>query len=582
MKLKFFIYLFITVLLFASCKGKQKVVGTEPAGKYTGKKGLTENEKIEFTRLYFDAEKQKILTNYDIAEELFNKCIAIDPRNGAPYYEIASINAFRGDHKVAIEHARTAVNAEPQNLWYSTLLAESLVKEKQLEEAISVYQKMLKYYPDRIDLYYALATVQTYAGKNDDAISTYEKLESKIGISQDISLEKLRIYKGVLNFDKTLKELKRLIIAFPQESKYYGMLGELYQQKGMKEKALETYTELLKIDPDNAYVHLSLADYYRSIRENEKSFNELKLAFANPGLDIDSKISILVSYYAVTETYSELKDEAFELCNILVRVHPQEAKSFAMLGDFLYRDKKLEKARDAYRRSIELDKQKFALWQQLLIIESEMEDFNSMEKESKEAIELFPSQPLPYLFSGLALINQKKYTEALEALNEGKQYVFDNKPLLSQFYSNIGDAYYRLKKISESDESYDKALTLDPDNIYVLNNYAYYLSLRGEKLEQAEKMSKHTIEIQANNNSYLDTYGWILYKMGKYEEAKIWLQKAIDNGGTGNSVMLEHYGDVLFRLGEVEEANRYWLEAKKKGKGSEFLDKKIAEKKLFE
>jgi len=59
------------------------------------------------------------------------------------------------------------------------------------------------------------------------------------------------------NIDKATKELNRLIQLNPNEPKYYGMLGEIYQNAGQKEKAKQAYDALLKIDPGNPFVHLS-------------------------------------------------------------------------------------------------------------------------------------------------------------------------------------------------------------------------------------------------------------------------------------------------------------------------------------
>jgi Tfp pilus assembly protein PilF len=123
---------------------------------------------------------------------------------------------------------------------------------------------------------------------------------------------------------------------------------------------------------------------------------------------------------------------------------------------------------------------------------------------------------------------------------------------------------------------------LDPDNVNVLNNYAYYLSLRGEKLDKAEKMAKHVNDLQANVASYEDTYAWILYREGKYEEAKTWLEMALKNGALNRPVILEHFGDVMYRLGDTDKAYEYWNRALKAGKGSEFLEKKVTDKKLYE
>ncbi len=440
----------------------------------------------------------------------------------------------------------------------------------------------MKEFPEKIDLYYDLANAYLYANKANDAVKTYNKIEARIGVTEDASMQKLKIYKSTGNFDKALEEAQKLIKAFPKEGKFYGILGELYQAKGMDDKALTAYNELLTIDPTNAYVHLSLADFYRNQKQNEKAFEEIKIAFRSKELDIDTKVKILLSYYSITETYPEVKPDADELCKLIVEVHPGEAKAFSIYGDFLYRDKKLEEARTQYRKAIALDKEKYALWNQLLLIESELSDYAAMAKESKETIELFPNQALPYFFNGVANFQLKKHKEAVDILTEGKEFVYDNPLLLAQFYSTIGDAQNNLKNYKASDEAYEKALESDPDNIYVLNNYAYYLSLRKVNLERAEAMSKKSNELQPNNASYEDTYGWILFQMKKYEDAKKWIGRALENGGAGNGTLLEHYGDVLYMLNDVEGALKHWTDAKKRGGASELIDKKIADKKFYE
>jgi predicted negative regulator of RcsB-dependent stress response len=70
--------------------------------------------------------------------------------------------------------------------------------------------------------------------------------------------------------------------------------------------------------------------------------------------------------------------------------------------------------------------------------------------------------------------------------------------------------------------------------------------------------------------------------MGKFEEAKIWIGKAMEKEEETSAVIIEHYGDVLWQLGEHEEAYKYWLKAQEKGKGSDFLEMKIEQKKLLE
>src|SRR5205823_2812307 len=108
--------------------------------------------------------------------------------------------------------------------------------------------------------------------------------------------------------------------------------------------------------------------------------------------------------------------------------------------------------------------------------------------------------------------------EGAKILVSGSKLVVDNNPQLVLFYSNLGDVYNKLKNYAESDKYFGKALEVDPNEPTVLNNYAYYLSVRNEQLEKAETMSKKSNELTPNSASYEDTYGWILFRQAKYNE----------------------------------------------------------------
>jgi tetratricopeptide (TPR) repeat protein len=293
-------------------------------------------------------------------------------------------------------------------------------------------------------------------------------------------------------------------------------------------------------------------------------------------------MKIMISFHTLSEHYPEYQKDALELSEILVNVHPREARSHTIYGDFLYRDKKLKDARDQYAEALKYDKSKFAIWNQVMIIDSELHDTKALEAHSKEAMELFPSQPLPLYFAGAAQIQLKNYKGAIEPLLEAKEYVIDNNPLLTQIFASLGDAYNFLKDYENSDKAFEDALKLDPDNTTIMNNYSYYLSLRKTKLERAEKFAARANELEKTKYNYMDTYGWILFQEGKLDLAKEWIEKALKAGGERNGVILEHYGDILFKLNNPEKALEYWKKAKETGRGSENIDKKIAEKKLYE
>jgi tetratricopeptide (TPR) repeat protein len=351
---------------------------------------------------------------------------------------------------------------------------------------------------------------------------------------------------------------------------------------GMPDKALSVYTTIVERFPEDPYIHLSLSDYYRKQGDKERSFEEMKLGFANPDLDIDTKIQVMLSYYSVSEFVDDMRDQALELADILVKTHPDDPKSHSMRADFLVREERYQEARDGFRQVIALDSSRFLVWENLLRVEVELQDYLSMRDESKRMIELFPVQAMGYLFNGVANYQLKDYEAALGSFKQGVGFVVANNLLMSQFYAYLGDVSYQTGDTRASFEYYDKTLLMDPNNSYVLNNYAYYLSLLGENLERAESMAKKATILDPENSANLDTYGWVLYRLGKYQEAETWISKAIDSGASQDAVVLEHYGDVLFRLNDPDKALEFWKKAQQAGKGSEFLEKKITDGILYE
>jgi tetratricopeptide (TPR) repeat protein len=530
---------------------------------------------------YYEASKQKILENYDKAIELFRKCIEQDPADAAAMYELADIYTSQGKIADAAPYAQKAVELDPGNKWYKILLVQLYQAQGNYEDAGVIIDQLIAAEPENIEYYQDEALNCIYNGDYKNAIKSYDILEQKLGINEDISIQKEKIYIMMGKPDKAIEEVKKLSGAFPEEPRYLEMLAELYMTSGMYDQALEVYNQVLKVDPDNPYINISLSDYYRKKGDKAKSLEYLKAGFANPNLDIDSKVNILLAYYSVTEIYNSFKEEAFDLATILVKAHPNDPKAYSIYADFLVQDKRYEEARQAFLKVISLDSTRYLVWEQLLFVESELNDNQAMADESERALQLFPDQPMLYMFAGAANFQLKQYEEAAKYFRTGANFVVGNDKMLAQLYSYLGDTYFQLKDHERSDEAYEKVLRIEPSNVLVLNNYAYYLSLRGENLEKAEQMAKLAVELEPGNSSYQDTYGWVLFKLGNYNEAKEWIAKALESGEE-SAVVIEHYGDVLWKLDNKKEAVKYWEKAQKAGEGSEFLNKKVQDKMYYE
>jgi tetratricopeptide (TPR) repeat protein len=223
----------------------------------------------------------------------------------------------------------------------------------------------------------------------------------------------------------------------------------------------------------------------------------------------------------------------------------------------------------------------FEVWENLLIADIKLEQFDQALRHSEQALEVFPNHAMIQYFNGIANLRKRRFPDAISAFEQCKKLASNNQALATDANAMLGDAYYGNKEFEKSDKAYDDALTIDPNNSSVLNNYSYYLALRKSNLEKAEKMSSLLIRNNPDNPSFLDTHAWVLYSREKYREAKRIIERAISTG-KANAVHFEHYGDILYKLGDVDGAVQQWEKARGLNANSETLNKKIANRKIYE
>jgi tetratricopeptide (TPR) repeat protein len=541
-----------------------------------------EIDSLEYAFCFYDADRAFMEGNLKDAAKLYRKCIRLNNKSAASYYQLANIYIQDQNYRDALFCARNAVKINPDNIWYQTILGILYKQNGLIEQSIDVYNDIIDNYRANTETYFELASLYLMKNKLNEAIQVYNQYEKKYGLTELISLEKIKIYDKLNDKENIYRELNKLISMYSDDPKYYGMLAEYYVLDGKYPEALEIYNKILEMDRSNGLVHLSLAEYYRKLKNYEKSFEETKLAFKSDNVELEDKIKIIQSYYYYTNKNDTLKEQAYTLINILLEVNPDDPQIHALYADFLVKDKQFAQAREQLKLITSIDKSKFIIWEQLLLIDNELSEYNLLYTDSKEALEYFPNQPSIYLFKGIAEGQLNKIKDALLSLKTGYDNTTDEKELKMQFMMQLGVMYHKGRNNFKSDSTFERILELDPSNLLVLNNYSYYLSVRGDSLEKAEKMSKKCIISEPDNSTYLDTYAWILFRLEKYSDALTYIEKAVKNGNGKDAVITEHYGDILFKTGNVEKAIEKWNIAFKSGKGSKNLEQKIKERRIID
>ena len=574
---KYYLFLFL-IFTFLSCSAPKKIVAKSP-----DKIHLSDSAQRQFDYYFYEGLKQKDNQQYDQAIETFRMCLAIDSLDAGVQSEIGMMYGAIGFGDKALQCLEKAVQIDPSNWWYSVQLISMYSDLKNWKRAIEVATDLQKQYPNKDEVYSMLATFYKETKEYDKAIAAYDRLESLTGINETTSFEKFQLYILSNKPQKGVAEIDKLANKYPTESRYKVLRGDIFMQQKMPEKAFEIYQDVLKEDPQNAYVYVSLSEYYKATNQPDKAMESIVSALKTEQLDVDKKVSILGQYVEQLVQDSTKFGETESLFKLLLDRYPLEEKVHGYYAMFLQYQKRNAEAVSELETMVNINPKNDQTWMRLIQINTLDKNFNQLLVVTKRAIENLPKLPVWYFYRGIAQYQLADYKGALMSYKTGLPLITaEQASLKSDFYAQIGDIYYKLQQKDSAFTAYNKSLASNPQNNMVMNNYAYYLSLEKADLKKAERMSAKTVELEPKNSTYLDTYAWILYQEANYSLAKFYIERAIDNltKEEDPGVVLEHYGDILWMSGADNEAKALetWQKSYDAGNKTEELKLKITNK----
>ena len=563
--------LFSVILLISipslSQKGKKEVVIPQ-----------TQEDSLKLEGVLVEAEKQLILENYAKALENFHVALDMNTESAAIHFKIAEVLAKSDEGQKALPYGLKAIELDPDNKYYRLGLARIYQSIGFYIDAAKTYEALVERFSSEENALYELAELYQLTGRREDMFRIFDQIETHLGVKEEIIREKQRIYMKEGKVDEVIAEYGKLIDAYPNESSYKAELINFLIQNRKLDQAEEAIANYEETESTSSRITLMKSELAWMKGKRNESLELLSSAFETTSIDFQSKFQIL-SNYLVMNPSSEEKSKLTEIAVTLADKHDDEFKAQAFVGDLLYQDGQIEEAIRYYLNAVDLSPANYSVWQNILNIEADLNQYDSLVKHAKQALEYFPNQALLYYFAGTGHLINKDYKKSVRMLEQGRKYTVDPN-LLTVFYGQLGDAYNGMNELEKSFRAYDKALENSPNNDHVLNNYSYFLSMQNKDLDKALEMSTQLIEMHPNNPTYLDTHGWVLYSVGKFKESKKFLERAASMEEDGT--VIEHYGDVLFQLGDVDEAIKQWERARDLGNASELIEKKIADRKLYE
>ena len=534
-----------------------------------------------FVKCLIDATGAKVSGDLYLADSLYKKCLEINPKSGVVNFELSGIFLTLNQPKKALEYANTAVTIDPKNEWYLSNLALAYKESANHKKSAEIFSKLIEIKPDKISYLFSLNEELLNGSKYKNALKVLNKIEARIGISEDLSIQKHQIYVFLKNKKKAINELKKLIAFSPENIRGIGLLAEFYQNINKPKESKNLLEKMMFIDSSNGLVRLSLFQFNYKNGEVIKAYQEL--LYVMESIDVENNLKkqmLLQISYDEKSPYNI--NQICKLAESYLKSDFQSSEVLLLLGNLKMHQRKEDTACFYIRESLKINPLPFEAWSQLISSTLSRNKLEATIKDSKNAIESHPNQPFLYLALGIALNQKNKFESAVENLEKGKSLVFNNSFLESDFDQQIGDSYYGIKKFKIAFDYYEMSLALNPENINLLNNYSYYLALQKTNLERAKELILKVIEKFPNNITYMDTYGWVMFQIGDYEKAEQALFNAVIKDGEKSGEILEHYGDVLFKLDEKKKAITFWRKAEETGEYSTELIQKINENKFIE
>ena len=410
----------------------------------------------DFQEYFFEALKQRGIENYGKSNEALQKCLSIDDSKAVVYYEIAKNYYSLEEFEQARPYFQQALDLKPNDENILRDYYENEIASVDYESAIKILQELIKidakYREDLTDLY-------ILSDRYESALSLIDSLDKQHGENEYRTRLRRQIYARTNNTDAQIASLEKAIETYPKEEQNYLNLIYVLSDEGMEEEAFKTAKQLLKVSPGSSLAHLALYKFYLNKNQPEEAMQSMQMVFKSEEIDAASKYKVLNDFLLFVNQNPEWEGELMEVSQMLSKLE-NEPTLYRKLGEYYLRSDNKTDALRYYEMGLKEDPANFEMIKNTLILRIDMERFESAGELASEARDIFPAQPIFYLLNGVALNKLKNYSEAVEILTFGLDFLIENPRMEADFYQQISVSYAGMEDKERANEYKAKAIKI--------------------------------------------------------------------------------------------------------------------------
>ena len=523
-----------------------------------------QNVQQRYDNFFLEAIVQREKGNSDAAFDLLRHCVDIDSTRSEAYFYLAQYYGALKQKDKMLGMMKKAVDLEPDNTTYLETLANVYISQRQYAEGIEMLERLYDKSRERDEVLGMLVQLYEQQQDYDNAIRTLNRLETLEGKSERLSFAKSSLFTQKGDKKAAISEMKKLADQYPHDNNYRCLYGNTLYVNGQQKKALAIYHEILKDDPDNRNAQMAMLAHYNEQHDSAAANRLIEEILLNKQSSTEDRVTLMRQVIGESERAGGDSTRVLQLFHRMLDL-PQSDADMALFCATYMNLKKMPKDSigAVLEKAIQIAPDNAAARLQLVSYAWQNEDRDKVIALCKEARQYNPDEMAFYYYQGIAYYQNSQLDEALDAFQNGIGVITQQSDpaIVSDFYAVMGDIMHQKGMDREAYAAYDSCLQWKDDNIACLNNYAYYLSIKGEQLDKAEQMSYRTIKAEPKNATYLDTYAWILFMQKRYSEARIYIDQTLQNDSDTSAVLLEHAGDIYYHVGDTDKALVFWQQS---------------------
>lgn len=528
------------------------------------------------SRTYLHSEATKRLTidgDTAAAREIWLRIIEEDSTYAPALY---NLHQLEEDRLKKLRYAHRAYVADTTNKWYVEGYASSLITMGKYSQAIPAYRRLMRLSPKDIEPYHALAILYSYNKMPYSAISILDSAELRTGYNPYLGEMKLHLLIETRQYDKAIAMGIKGIEEQPYNTKAHINLADAYEVAGRDSLSRATLDAALQLDSTNLETLGALSGYYERRGDTRRMLDYEERILASDEIPLGDKLRRIETFTSNRNFYAQNYIRIGSIIQRLAIAYPNNREVIDAYATHMVSVGNAPQAAEYLRRHLENEATTAQHYTSLMQLYNYIGNTDEMFDLLEVALDRFPEDISVISYAGFIATENKHYDVAIALFEDGFK-VCSTDEQRSQILGFLGDIYHETGKDSKAFKAYRKALAYDSDNIAVLNNYAYFLSLLDKELELALEVAEKAIKLAPNNATYIDTYAWVLHRLGRNEEAKTAMSQALSLSAQRDASLLVHYGDILWALGEKFMADTYWKKAVQQGFDKDALEEHIAE-----